>query len=61
MKEYVSPVDIMNGRVSPIIMNFNERFNIMKGVWYTSHRIHECEVYKYTTVNIAQHVMCICA
>ena len=34
MKEYVSPVDIMNGRVSPIIMNFNERFNMMNGVCY---------------------------
>ena len=34
MKEYVSPVDIMNRRVSPIIMNFNERFNFMKGVCY---------------------------
>ena len=34
VKEYVSPVNIMNGRVSPIKMNFNERFNIMKGVCY---------------------------
>ena len=34
MKEYVSPVNIMKGRVSPIIMNFNELFNIMKGVYY---------------------------
>ena len=25
VKEYVSPVNIMKGRVSPIIMNFNER------------------------------------
>ena len=37
MKEYVSPVNmniIMKGRVSPIKMNFNELFNIMKGVYY---------------------------
>ena len=31
MKEYVSPVNIMKGRVS---LNFNELFNIMKGVYY---------------------------
>ena len=34
MKEYVSPVNIMKGRVSPIIMNFNELFNVMKSVYY---------------------------
>ena len=34
VKEYVSPVNIMKGRVSLIIMNFNEWFNIMKGVYY---------------------------
>ena len=37
MKEYVSPVNmniIMKGHVSPIKMNFNELFNIMKGVYY---------------------------
>ena len=28
MKECISPVDIMNGRASPIIMNFNERFKV---------------------------------
>ena len=37
MPKYVSPVNmniIMKGRVSPIKMNFNELFNIMKGVYY---------------------------
>ena len=34
MKEYLSPVNIMKGRVSPITMNFNELFNVMKGVYY---------------------------
>ena len=30
----------MKGRVSPIIMNFNELFNIMKGVYYHSYEYH---------------------
>ena len=37
VKEYVSAVNmniIMKGCVSPIKMNFNELFNIMKGVYY---------------------------
>ena len=34
VKEYVSPINIMKGRVSPIIMNFNKLFNVMKGVYY---------------------------
>ena len=28
MKEYVSPVNIMNGHVSSIIMNINEQFHM---------------------------------
>ena len=37
VNEYVSPVNmniIMKGRVSPIKMNFNDLFDIIKGMYY---------------------------